>query len=281
MFVSRIPLTALGALFAAAALVGACGDTPLPTTGTVSTEFVDSQLLGQTLELTIRTPPDFDPALTYPLVFQLDAHFPGDQFDITAGFVSDYAAAGAWPEAIVVGLDFQGGKPGRFDYFSPPVPADPQFDSGEAADLFYRVMAEELLPHVESKLPIDPEQRILMGHSLGAVFAWYTAFRHTPPERPLFAAIVAADGGIVEELLAMERWHAERADDLPMTIYATRATANGAGLAIAFGALIDRLSARGYPSLVLETGVLETDHGGALWPSYETGLTLALEEVTR
>ncbi|MCA9720383.1 MAG: hypothetical protein KC468_37320, partial [Myxococcales bacterium] len=93
---------------------------------------------------------------------------------------------------------------------------------------------------------------------------------------PLFAGVVAADCGYTEALFTYERWHDERADDLPVAIYATRALYNGAIQQITFNAMIERVRDHGYPGLALETEVLETDHGGAVWPSYEAGLDFLL-----
>ena len=106
---------------------------------------------------------------------------------------------------------------------------------------------------------------------------WYATLRHDPDlGPPLFAGAVAADNGYAESLFNYERWHSERADDLPMTLYTTRALYNGATQAITFDAMIERLQGRGYPGLTLETAVLDTDHGGALEPSYTRGLELLL-----
>jgi hypothetical protein len=108
------------------------------------------------------------------------------------------------------------------------------------------------------------------------VFAWYAAFRHVPSEPPLFSGIVAADCGYDEALFTLERWHAERSESLPIVLYASRAVFNGAGQQVAFRAMIDRLRGRGFSGLTLVEEELETDHGGAVAPSFEAGLALVL-----
>lgn len=257
--------------------LGACAPEILPATGAQRQETFHSEIVDDDYVLRIRTPPDMeaDPGATHPLVVQLDPTYAGlREHEITVGLVSQHAADGRWPEAIVVGVDYPDPSTRERDY-RPETPPDPEFE-GEGADRFHRVLQDEILPHLEDTLPIDPTRRILVGHSNGAVFGWYAAFRHDPGEPPLFSGIVAADAGIDEVLFTFERWHAERSDALPIRMYASRAVYNGAVQKIAFDALVERIEDRDYEGLRLVTEALETDHGGAIEPSFEQGLEHAL-----
>ncbi len=256
-----------------APLLAACQVEAPPATGTLSTETFHSDIVADDYVLRVRLPPDYaaDPDVSYPLVIQLDPTFVGlEQYAITVGLISEHAGAGDWPEAIVVGVDYPDPFTRERDYV-PDDPADPEY-GGEGADRFYRVLRDEILPYVESEWRVDPTRRILVGHSNGAVFAWYSAFRHDPPEAPLFAGIVAADAGMPELLFTHERWHSERSDSLPIRLYAARAVYNGAGQKIVFDAMIDRLAERDYQGLDLRSEEFETDHGGVIWPAFEAGL---------
>jgi pimeloyl-ACP methyl ester carboxylesterase len=157
-------------------------------------------------------------------------------------------------------------------------PLDPAH-AGDGADLFYAVLRDEILPLVEARYRIDATRRSLVGHSKGGVFAWYAAFRHAPPEPPLFSGVVAADCGYEEPLFTMERWHAERSTSLPMRIFASRAVYNGAGQQIAFEAMLSRVRARNHEGLVLLDQQFETDHAGAVQPSFDAGLALLLSSA--
>jgi pimeloyl-ACP methyl ester carboxylesterase len=258
------------------ALLG-CSEGPLPATGTLTVETFTSAIVDDEYVLRVRLPPDYDedPGASYPLIIQLDPTYAGlEEYDITVGLVSQRAADGEWPEAIVVGVDYHDPFLRERDYV-PLTPPDPEF-GGDGADRFYRVLRDEILPHLEAEYRIDAEQRILVGHSKGAVFAWYTAFRHAPPEPPLFHGVVAADSGLEEYLFTYERWHAERSDSLPIRLYASRAVYNGAGQQVVFEAMLERLD--GYAELELVSETLETDHGGAIVPSFEAGLAHALRQ---
>jgi hypothetical protein len=254
-----------------------CNGGPLPATGTLTVETFASAIMDDEYVLRVRLPPgyDDDPSATYPLIIQLDPTYAGlEEYDITVGLVSQHAAAGEWPEAIVVGVDYHDPTLRERDYV-PITPPDPEF-GGEGADRFYRVLRDEILPYVESQYQVDADQRILVGHSRGAAFGWYATFRHAPPEPPLFQSVIAADAGLDEVLFTYERWHAERTSSLPIRLYASRAVYNGAGQQIVFEAMIERIES--YDALELQTATLETDHGGAIVPSFEAGLAHALLE---
>lgn len=260
--------------------MSSCSTVDIPaTTGNVTTESFSSTIVGDEYLLRIRLPPNYDTSveLSYPLVLQLDPTFAGlQQFDITTGLISAHAGDGSWRDAIVVGVDYPDDPGLRNRDYIPPDEPDPQY-AGDGADHFYDMLARELLPKLAADYRIDPGHRYLLGHSNGGVFVWYAALRHDPAlGPPLFSGAVAADNGYDEALFTYERWHAQRSSDLPMTIYATRAIYNGAGQKVTFDALLKRLADRKYPSLRLEPDELETDHGGAILPSYAAGLELLL-----
>ena len=249
----------------------ACTVKPLDPTGTISEETFYSASVDDDYVLRLRTPPGFESGSDVPLVVQLDPTFVGlRQFDHTVGFVSQRAAEGAWPDAVVLGVDYPDPFTRDRDYLPPDPPAE-TFD-GDGADLFFRALREEIVPYVEASLELSPRTRVIVGHSNGGVFATYAALRFDPADGAAFDGVVSADFGVGTELFTYEQWLADRADDLPLRWYASRAVYNGATQQITHEALFERLRGREYPSLALETAVLETDHGGAVAPSFEQGL---------
>jgi hypothetical protein len=253
--------------------LAACDEEPPPITGRMVEEALDSAIVGAGYVLRVRLPPgyDDDPGATYPVVVQLDPTFAGlRELDITAGLISEHAADGSWPEAIVVGIDDAGENQRLRDYVLPE-PPDPDYSGGNA-DRFFRAIRDEILPHVEASYRVDASLRILIGHSAGATFAWYAAFRHAPPDPPLFVGVLAADVGLEESIFTYERWHAERSTSLPLRLYSASALFNGALEKITVDAMSDRLDDRDYDDLELVMETLETDHGGIIQPSFERGL---------
>jgi uncharacterized protein len=256
--------------------LAACAEELPPITGRVEVENFDSAIVGDEYVLRVRLPPGYDESdSAYPLVVQLDPTFVGlEEFATTAGLASEHGADGSWPEAIVLGVDYPDPFTRVRDYALPDQ-LDPDF-GGDGADLFYAALRDEIVPWAEERYRIDPAQRVLVGHSMGATFAWYTAFRHAPPDPPLFAGVLAIDTGIDEALFTCERWHAERSTALPLSLYSASAAYNGASEKITVDAMAERLAERGYENLALLMETFETDHGGIIQPGFERGLDFIL-----
>jgi enterochelin esterase-like enzyme len=262
------------ALFALV-VAGCAGDAPLPATGTLTTAELSSPTLGDDLLLRVRTPPGVEPEGGYPVVFVLDPTFAGDRkYDRVVGLVSARAADGSWPEAVVIGVDYDDPSK-RFRDYTPTLPLVEDFSNPDGADRFYAALRDDVLPWVDASLPVDPAARALVGHSDGASFAWYATLRPTD-EAPLFSGVVAADSGMPEWIFTMERWHAERSADLPARFYVARATDNGKFQEATYDEITRRLRSRGYPSLHIQVDAFDTDHGGVVAPAFEAGLAFSL-----
>ncbi len=251
----RISLTVL------AALALSCAATPPAITGRVVEEDFVSATVGDTYQLVVRLPPGYDDSSdVYPVLVQLDALQSGGQFNITAGHASELASEGAIPEIIVVGV----GGGDRFRDFT--------VDGVEA---FLRFLREELLPHVDATYRTDAAAgRALFGHSLGGFFSLYTLLSTGAEASPPFTAFVAADPSLTEgdvRLLSLEDELSASTTELPRRLYFPIARYNGAVQRLYFDELSDRLDAN-YTGLDLRAEVLETDHGGAVDPSYADGL---------
>ena len=114
------------------------------------------------------------------------------------------------------------------------------------------------------------------GHWSTTVFG-IKADSHTRPIILLDEPFTAIDTKTAADLFALvQRWHQERSTSLPIRLYASRAVFNGATQQIVFRAMIERVTAARYEGLQLRTEELETDHGGAIRPSFEHGLEMIL-----
>jgi predicted alpha/beta superfamily hydrolase len=51
-------------------------------------------------------------------------------------------------------------------------------DDAGGAEAFYRFIVDELRPILADRLPIDPGHQVLVGHSLGGLFALFVLFKH-------------------------------------------------------------------------------------------------------
>ena len=272
----RVVLTS--SLLLLGALLGIACDEGFPaTTGTLYDQRLRSEVVDDDYVLRIRLPPGYDdePMLDYPVVYQLDPNFAGlQQFEITAGYISDNEDRGLGPAAIVVGIDYDDPQT-RFRDYPAPETLDPDY-GGDGADRFYRALRDEIIPYVDESLRTRPEQRFLVGHSMGGFFALYAAFRHDPGGPALLAGAIANDPSYSQDLLTYERWHAERADALPMRLYRAIATYNGPLQTLSHDWMTERLQQRRYEGLEDRGEVFETDHGGVVEPGYVQGLRFIL-----
>lgn len=147
-----------------------------PTAITIGERFtLDSKILGETRELLVYKP-TLDPGGRYPVIYLLD----GDaHFHHVTGLVEFLAGHGRMPPVIVVGLtNTDRGRdltPTHLD----------RIPTSGGADKLLDFFARELFPDVDARLPTAP-YRILIGHSLGGLFAL-----HAFNTRDLFDAYVA------------------------------------------------------------------------------------------
>lgn len=260
-------------------LVAAACDAPVPeVTGDQRDEIFHSDVLDDDFVLRVRTPPDLDRDGAYPVVFQLDPTFAGlDELAITAGHISAREADGTFPPTIVVGLDYRDPST-RFRDYVEPSELSPAYDS-DHVDAFYRALRDEIVPHVHASLPVDPERRFLVGHSLGGLVALYAAFRHDPAEASLLAGVVVNDPTYGPYHFTWESWHAARSSSLPLRMYRAIALQDGPIQQIQHGWMNDRLAERAYEALASKHEEFATDHGGVVRPGFEAGLDFVLGGV--
>ena len=103
---------------------------------------------------------------SYPVLYVTD----GDFFTVPAATMAAMLAAGhEMPEVITVGI----GHGGSDRDFVARRREDMAVDGRES---FLEFLEEELIPDIEAKYRANPEERILMGHSLGGAFALYALF---------------------------------------------------------------------------------------------------------
>ncbi len=109
----------------------------------------------------------------YPVIYLLDG---AAQFLHTAGTVDLMAGLGMIPPMIIVGIP----NTDRTRDLSPPTTTDSthQFPTSGGADAFLKFLTDELVPFVNARYRTLP-YRILIGHSLGGLFAVH-AMLHRP-----------------------------------------------------------------------------------------------------
>lgn len=156
------------------ALLGALG--PLLSCASASTrpivigESIDirSSVLGEHRRIFISLPADYEHSSErYPTLYLLDGEF---HFTHVAGFARFLGGVGDIPKLIVVGIETADRR--VRDYSPPPVRLPPDLSPEEVggADRFMNFLASELAPFIEARYRSQP-YRLLMGHSMGGLFA--------------------------------------------------------------------------------------------------------------
>jgi len=137
----------------------------------------------------------------YPVVYVLDGN---GYFATAVETARILEMAGEIRPALIVGVGypFDASKPEAslakiaqrrvFDYTPQSPPGVVVAEMGGlpvgGADDFYRFLKEELGPHLQRSYRIDPTQDVLIGHSLGGLFALDAAFKHQHAFRSVISA---------------------------------------------------------------------------------------------
>lgn len=142
----------------------------------------DSRALGEGKDVSIHLPASYkEGANRYPVLYILDG---GDYFEPFAGMVKYLSLFELIPEMIVVTIA-HGDRLKEFTYTKANEKTGNWPTSG-GAESFLRFLADELVPYIDASYRTHPF-RILVGHSLGGLFAVETLSR-TPT---LFQATIA------------------------------------------------------------------------------------------
>lgn len=150
--------------------------------------------------------------------------------------------------------------------------SEPRF--GGAAT-FQTVVEREIIPLIERQYRTDPRRRIFMGVSAGGTFGCYTLF--TRPD--LFTDYVIVSPGMMGQSISrLEAAWAEKHGDLNARVLLSageREIQDPLGIVSNTVRLAERLSARRYPGLKLETWIIpNASHVQTTGPSLARALAL-------
>ena len=156
------------------ALVQADAGTPLEIGRTYR---IASRTLGETRVIDVSLPQSYgsDTTRRYPVLVVLDGDY---DHQIAATIARFYSATSQMPEVIVVGVRNVDRNRDLTPELLPDFPMPPELPSAGGADAFLGFIADELIPYVDRRYRTAP-LRVLIGHSLGGLFATY-ALSHRP-----------------------------------------------------------------------------------------------------
>jgi len=142
---------------------------------------IKSKFVDDTYQITIALPKDYYKTnKTYPVLYLLDA-------DYLLGTVRESAFMMAFgnqiPKIIIVGITYNGTFDDWYqkrirDFCPTESYAVKAFQGGGYADNFLQFIQNELIPLIDKNYRIVPDERILVGYSLGGLFGAYALFEN-------------------------------------------------------------------------------------------------------
>ncbi len=138
---------------------------------------VSSDVLGEERQIYVRTPPNYNPDHSYPVVYVLDGEW---NFEFVASYLDYMFDNEVYPDLIVTGVK----NVNRNRDYVPR--SDAHFSDTGQADKFLAFVEQDWIRDVEKNYPTSGE-RILIGHSFGGVFTLHTLFQNPK----LFDAYIA------------------------------------------------------------------------------------------
>jgi predicted alpha/beta superfamily hydrolase len=206
------------------------------------------------LVISVRRPPGTAPAAGWPLAVVLDAnwHFAAAQERLEA-----LIDAGRVSETLLVGIGYHGDvETRRSRDFAIPRNADPR----GGARAFLTFLEDDLLPELMRRYPVSAalEQRILLGHSLGALLAAQALLR----QPALFRGYGLGAPAFWPQdfrIFTLERDYAAANRDLPADVVMTAGFQDGPEITVGVPAFARALAGRSYPGLHLDWSI-RPDH---------------------
>jgi hypothetical protein len=245
----------------------------------------------------LKTWPFAEPLKKWPVVYLTDANW---YFGMVTDIIRPMAWCGSTTDAIIVGIGYPEDKDpqetwreavARRGYdFTPVRDEGYEKENGElvqrpsptgGAGDFLNFIKHELVPVIEKDFRADSKKRVLVGHSLGGLFAAFALFE----EPGLFDAYIIGSPALSygdkftfnrEELFAKRRkklaakvhlWAGEREEASADTILSDT---------IRFGAILE---SRKYKGLALVKQIFTNqNHCEVIAPGFQAGLKMALEK---
>jgi predicted alpha/beta superfamily hydrolase len=233
-------------------------------------KFSSSYVKGQEFVLQVSLPGGYaNSHKKYPVLYVMDSQW---DFPLATALYGQQYYDGFIPEMIIVGITWGGTHPNpdslRARDYTPTT--EKRLPQSGGADQFLQCIQNEVFPLIEKNYRTDENDRILMGCSLGGLFTLYTLFTH--PQ--MFNRYIAASPAFMWDdavLNQYEKKYYENKSNPPAKLFMC---VGGVENSVpAFEKFADFLKGRHYPSLQIESRVLEnTGHSGTKGEGYARGL---------
>jgi enterochelin esterase-like enzyme len=227
------------------------GGNPAPVKTAIT---MDSASVGTTYNIVVGLPHGYRPTgPSYPAIFLLD----GDGF-----FPPFYAGLDPDDRFILIGINNTHRR--NIDY----LPANNTCEAERGgSDAFLAFLVTELVPYLDARYHIDPALRLLLGHSHGGSFVFYTLFVDHGQTFPL---LFANDASLQCWTVPLNQQYHFSLDQNPLVIfYASGATERHADVV---RPVMEALIQANHTRLIIKYDEIQGTHDGILNTAIDNGL---------
>ncbi|MCK8479181.1 alpha/beta hydrolase [Psychroserpens algicola] len=152
-------------------------------------ETIESSRLGESREIKIQLPRNYDPEgdILYPLVVVFDGDY---LFEPIIGNADYHSYWGDMPRSIIVGVNQAKTREADLSYSD-----ETYFPSDEGGSQFFEFIGQELIPYINDNY-LTSDFRIVVGHDQSANFLNYYLFK----DKPLFRGYIAFSPDLSPEM---------------------------------------------------------------------------------
>ncbi|WP_204344268.1 alpha/beta hydrolase [Psychroserpens algicola] len=152
-------------------------------------ETIESSRLGESREIKIQLPRNYDPEgdILYPLVVVFDGDY---LFEPIIGNADYHSYWGDMPRSIIVGVNQAKTRDADLSYSD-----ETYFPSDEGGSQFFEFIGQELIPYINDNY-LTSDFRIVVGHDQSANFLNYYLFK----DKPLFRGYIAFSPDLSPEM---------------------------------------------------------------------------------
>jgi predicted alpha/beta superfamily hydrolase len=248
-----------------------------------------SQQTGGDYQIYVATPPGYpEPGKHYPVVYALDADY---SFALTRNIIQHFVEREGLPPMILVSIAYPGAATDR-DLYKLTRTRDytPMFvrtggyglefqKVSGGAPKFKAFLASELFPFIERKFAADPNDRTIVGHSYGGLFATYLLL--TEPSMYNRYVIVSPSLWYSERIaFQMEEAASARGEPAKANVFLSVGALENPAMPNDLSDFYNRLKARNRPGLKLTLKIFEDERHDSVFPAAVTrGLRTVFESL--
>lgn len=228
-----------------------------------------SPVIGDSIKLEISLPYKYKKEKSYPVIYMTDGYWRREEHDS----IHNLGFLGKLPKVIVAAI----GYPDGYDYGEIR-----KRDLIVHSDRFLKCIKDEIIPYVENKYKILPEERTLWGSSFGGHFLIYAFTQHINSGE-LFKNYICASPALNPEmehsdLIANEQKLWESTQNLPLNLYIAVGGDETEFFLDSYKNIVGALKMHPYKNFLFKYEIIPGTHHHSVWkPALFNGLKLFLK----